>query len=60
MENTYKVTAVNRHGHAQLPPKTVKGSKNIRRTKAELRGRLHRKRQSFDVYNQTKKKFVNY
>jgi hypothetical protein len=59
MLTRYKVTAVNRYGHSLTGTVVVKGSAQIRAAKAQMRGKLNKKRQKFDVYNENKKKLVN-
>jgi hypothetical protein len=58
--NKYKITPVTRRGHGIAGQKQCMGSEKIRPTKAEIRGELGVKRQTFDVYNMTRKKFVDH
>ena len=55
-----KPTRVTKSGHAQTGGIIADGSKEIPEKKAALRSKLHVSRTRFDVYNETKKKFVNY
>jgi hypothetical protein len=57
--NKYRVTPVNRHAQPVGASEKAKSYREIAQAKRRARGKLHKKRQKFDVYNESKKKFVN-
>lgn len=57
--NKYKVTPVNRWIMAVGPTRTAKGYADIKKTKAGIRREIHKKRQKFEVVNQTNGKFIS-
>lgn len=57
--NKYKVTPVDKHANTIGASEHAKSYAEIRQAKARARAKLRKKRQKFDVYNETKKRFVN-
>jgi hypothetical protein len=57
--NVYSVTPVNKFAHADGPTEKADGRAEIPAAKKKARERLGVKRHRFDVYNESKKKFVD-
>lgn len=57
--NKYTVTPVNKYAQKVGPTEKAKSYGEIAAAKKRSREKLHKKRQKFDVYNESKKKFVS-